>query len=80
MSRGAGCNSVWRQDVKRLIDLERENATLKGFLADAELDKLAREKIADGTSRRRNAGGRPFVACSACWVGEQLACRVIGHC
>ena len=34
----AGCHSVRREDVKRRKDLERENATLKRFLADAELD------------------------------------------
>jgi hypothetical protein len=34
----AGCHWVRREDVKRLKDLERENATLKRFLADAELD------------------------------------------
>jgi hypothetical protein len=32
----AGCHSVRREDVKRLKDRERENATLKRFLADAE--------------------------------------------
>jgi hypothetical protein len=34
---GAGCHSVRPEDVKRLNDLERENATLKRILADAEL-------------------------------------------
>jgi hypothetical protein len=34
----AGCHPVRREDVKRLKDLERENATRKRFLADAELD------------------------------------------
>ena len=38
----AGCHSVRREDVKRLKDLERENATLKRFLADAELDPTVR--------------------------------------
>lgn len=46
--RGAGCHSVRREDVKRLEDLERENATLKPFLADAELEKVALEAIANG--------------------------------
>ena len=32
--QGAGCDSIGRDDAKRLIDLERENATLKPFLAD----------------------------------------------
>jgi hypothetical protein len=80
MSRSTGCNSVWREDVKRPIDLKREKATLKRFLTDAALDKVACEKIANGTSRRRNAGGQPFGAYSPRWVGEQLACHVIGHC
>jgi hypothetical protein len=33
----AGCHWVRREDAKRLKDLERENATRKRFLADAEL-------------------------------------------
>jgi putative transposase len=35
-------------DVKRLKELERENATLKRLLADAELDKAALKEIARG--------------------------------
>jgi putative transposase len=35
-------------DAKRLKDLERENATLKRLLADAELDKAALKEIAKG--------------------------------
>jgi hypothetical protein len=45
---GAGCHSVRREDVKRLEDLERENATLKPFLADAEVEKVALKAIANG--------------------------------
>jgi putative transposase len=35
-------------DVKRLKDLERENATLKRLLAEAELEKAALREIARG--------------------------------
>jgi putative transposase len=35
-------------DSKRLKDLERENATLKRLLADAELEKAALKEIARG--------------------------------
>jgi putative transposase len=35
-------------DAKRLKDLERENATLKRLLADAELEKAALKGIARG--------------------------------
>ena len=36
------------EDAKRLKDLERENATLKRLLADAELEKDALREIAKG--------------------------------
>ncbi len=36
------------EDAKRLKDLERENATLKRLLADAELEKVALKEIAPG--------------------------------
>jgi putative transposase len=35
-------------DAKRLKDLEREDATLKRLLADAELEKAALKEIARG--------------------------------
>jgi putative transposase len=35
-------------DAKRLKDLERENATLKRLLADAELERAALKEIARG--------------------------------
>ena len=35
-------------DAKRLKDLERENATLKRLLADAELEKAALREISQG--------------------------------
>jgi hypothetical protein len=46
-------------DAKRLKDLERENATLKRLLADAELEKAALKEIARETSEPGTpAGGR----------------------
>ena len=36
------------EDAKRLKELERENATLKRLLADAELEKVALKEIAKG--------------------------------
>ena len=44
-------------DAKRLKDFERENATLKRLLADAELEKAALKEIARGNFRARHAGG-----------------------
>ena len=35
-------------DAKRLKDLQKENATLKRLLADAELEKAALKEIAQG--------------------------------
>jgi hypothetical protein len=39
--RWAGRRSVRRADVERLNDRERQNATRKRLLADAELDRLS---------------------------------------
>jgi len=80
MSSGAGCNPVWPEDGKRLIDLEREKPALERVLADAELEKIARaesrmEHLGAGTP----AGSRSSPAARA-GVGEQSVCRVIGHC
>jgi len=36
------------EEVRRLKELEKENATLKRLLADAELDKAALKEIARG--------------------------------
>ena len=36
------------QDAKRLKELERENATLKRLLADAELEKAALRELSTG--------------------------------
>jgi transposase-like protein len=54
-------------DAKRLKDLEREDATLKRLLADAELEKDALREIAMRNFYSRNAGGQPFVTSSGCW-------------
>src|SRR6202000_2129914 len=43
----------WRR-IKRLKALERENATLKRLLADADLEKVALTKIANGISGRHS--------------------------
>ena len=46
------------EDAKRVKELERENATLKRLLADAELEKVALKEIAKGNlgpERRRAA-------------------------
>jgi putative transposase len=51
-------------DAKRLKDLERENATLKRLLADAELEKAALKEIAKGNFWARSAGGRLLITCS----------------
>lgn len=52
-------------DAKPLKDLERENATLKRLLADAELEKAALKEIARGNFYAGNAGGRPSCTSSA---------------
>ena len=41
-------------DAKKLKELERENATLKRLLADAQLEKAALEEIAQGNFRARD--------------------------
>ncbi len=45
-------------DAKKMKDLERENATLKRLLADAELEKAALKEIASGTSEPGTPVGR----------------------
>lgn len=44
-------------DAKRLKDLERENATLKRLLTDAELEKAALREISRETSEPGMAAG-----------------------
>ena len=50
------CNYRWRNqygglkadDAKRLKELEKQNATLKRLLAEAELEKAALKELAEG--------------------------------
>ena len=53
------------RDAKRLKDLERENATLKRLLAEAELEKAALKEIAKGEFKPDPppCGRSPFAAC-----------------
>jgi putative transposase len=44
------CGGMKAEHAKRLKDLERENATLKRLLADAELEKAALKEIARGNT------------------------------
>jgi transposase-like protein len=39
------------EDAKRLKELEKQNATLKRLLAEAELEKAALKELAEGTFR-----------------------------
>jgi hypothetical protein len=67
-------------DAKPLKDLERENATLKRLLADAELEKAALKEIARGNFYAGNAGGRAVVhLICVMGVSERFACRVTGQ-
>jgi putative transposase len=52
-------------DAERLKDLERENATLKRLLADAQMEKAALElkEIAWGNFKARS-GGQPCITSS----------------
>ncbi|MEV4605076.1 IS3 family transposase [Amycolatopsis sp. NPDC049253] len=67
-------------DAKRLKDLERENATLKRLLADAELEKAALKEIAKGkllSPERRRAAVHHLMRVLG--VSERFACRVTGQ-
>ena len=67
-------------DAKPLKDLERENATLKRLLADAELEKAALKEIARGkfsSPQHRRAAVHHLIAVMN--VSERFACRVIGQ-
>ncbi|WP_085998539.1 IS3 family transposase [Nocardia vinacea] len=67
-------------DAKKLKDLERENATLKRLLAEAELEKAALKEIAKGKlldpERRRAAVAHLMRVLE---VSERFACRVTGQ-
>ena len=67
-------------DAKRLKDLERENATLKRLLADAELEKAALKEIAKGKllSPQRRWVAVYHLTCVP-GVSERFACRVTGQ-
>ncbi len=67
-------------DAKRLKDLERENATLKRLLADAELEKGRVEGDRPGkllSPERRGAAIAHLM--KAMGVSERFACRVTGQ-
>jgi hypothetical protein len=67
-------------DAKRLKDLERENATLKRLLADAELEKAALKGDRPGKllgPERRRAAVHHLIATMK--VSERFACLVTGQ-
>jgi putative transposase len=66
-------------DAKRLKDLERENATLKRLLADAELEKAALREISRETSEPGTAAGGRAPPMRTMKVSERFACRVTGQ-
>ncbi|MFB9775030.1 IS3 family transposase [Brevibacterium otitidis] len=66
-------------DAKRLKELEKQNATLKRLLAEAELEKAALKELAGGKllgpGRRRAAVAHLIRTLQ---VGERMACRLVG--
>ncbi|MFB9280813.1 IS3 family transposase [Microbacterium laevaniformans] len=66
-------------DAKRLKELEKQNATLKRLLAEAELEKAALKELAGGKllspDRRRAAVDHLK---RKLWVSERMACRLVG--
>src|SRR5271165_6673628 len=66
-------------DAKRLKELERENATLKRLLAEAELEKAALKEIAWKllSPERRRAAVHHLMRMMQ--VSERFACRVTGQ-
>ncbi|OYN84458.1 IS3 family transposase, partial [Parenemella sanctibonifatiensis] len=66
-------------DAKRLKELEKQNATLKRLLAEAELEKAALKELAGGKllgpGRRRAAVAHLIRALR---VSERMACRLAG--
>ncbi|WP_404442925.1 IS3 family transposase [Microbacterium marinum] len=66
-------------DAKRLKELEKQNATLKRLLAEAELEKAALKELAGGKllgPGRRRAAVAHLVR--ALQVSERMACRLVG--
>ncbi|WP_188712195.1 IS3 family transposase [Microbacterium faecale] len=66
-------------DAKRLKELEKQNATLKRLLAEAELEKAALKELAGGKllgpGRRRAAVAHLIRTLR---VSERMACRLVG--
>ncbi|MGO2665700.1 IS3 family transposase [Mycetocola reblochoni] len=66
-------------DAKRLKELEKQNATLKRLLAEAELEKAALKELAGGKllgpGRRRAAVAHLIRTLR---VSERMACRMVG--
>jgi putative transposase len=65
----------WRQEygaakeetIKRLKELEKENARLKRLVADLSLDKAILKEIAEGKWQARNANEKPWCMCATSW-------------
>ena len=54
-------------DAKRLKELEKHNATLKGLLAEAELEKAALKELAEGNfSARTGAAPLSIISSARC--------------
>ncbi|WP_126464298.1 IS3 family transposase [Propionibacterium australiense] len=66
-------------DAKRLKELEKQNATLKRLLAEAELEKAALKELAGGkllSPARRRAAVTHLIR--VLQVSERMACRLVG--
>ncbi|WNB89366.1 IS3 family transposase [Glutamicibacter protophormiae] len=66
-------------DAKRLKELEKQNATLKRLLAEAELEKAALKELAGGkllSPGRRRAAVSHLIR--TLQVSERMACRLAG--
>ncbi|MFZ0377827.1 MAG: IS3 family transposase [Solirubrobacteraceae bacterium] len=67
-------------EVRRLKELERENAQLKAIVADQALENRALKEIGEGKlvgpARRRRAVA---MVCDRFGVSERWACRVVGQ-
>lgn len=67
-------------DVKRLKELEVENAGLKRIVADEELEILALKEIARGNWWARCGGPRRVVMLQdRLDISERRACRIVGQ-
>lgn len=54
-----GCGGLKADDARRPKDLEKQNATLKRLLAEAELEKAALKEIAGGNFQARADAAPP---------------------